>query len=90
VARSARCRGASRRSTIPVAMIARPSRIPLSQWVLLPLAWLLGDIVFWYLFAARINAFGHSRGSRHFLSCWGHQLAGPCASAISILSALSS
>jgi Na+/proline symporter len=29
------------------------------QWVMLPLAWFLGDLVFWRYFPARINAFGH-------------------------------
>ena len=28
------------------------------QWVLLPISWLLGDLVFWYLFPARINEVG--------------------------------
>src|SRR5688500_18368267 len=29
-----------------------------ARWLLLPLAWLLGDIVFWLVFPARINALG--------------------------------
>lgn len=28
------------------------------HWIMLPLSWLLGDMLFWYLFPARINDFG--------------------------------
>lgn len=33
------------------------------QWLLLPLAWLLGDLIFWQFFPHRINAFGHRTGA---------------------------
>src|SRR5205085_4335420 len=28
------------------------------QWLMLPLSWLLGDAIFWWLFPQRINALG--------------------------------
>lgn len=34
------------------------------QWLLLPLAWLIGDIVFWTFFPKRINEFGERVGAR--------------------------
>jgi Na+/proline symporter len=33
------------------------------HWVMLPLAWFLGDLVFWGLFPRRINAYGHGLGA---------------------------
>jgi sodium/proline symporter len=33
------------------------------HWVMLPLAWFLGDLVFWGLFPRRINAFGQAMGA---------------------------
>ncbi len=34
-----------------------------AQWLLLPLAWLLGDVLFWLVFPKRINATGRSIGA---------------------------
>lgn len=34
------------------------------QWLLLPLAWLIGDIVFWTFFPKRINEYGERVGAR--------------------------
>lgn len=34
-----------------------------TQWVMLPIAWFLGDLVFWKFFPARINALGHRTGA---------------------------
>lgn len=33
------------------------------QWLLLPLSWLLGDVIFWSFFPQRINAFGRAVGA---------------------------
>lgn len=35
-----------------------------AQWLLLPLAWLVGDTLFWAVFPGRINAFGQRVGAR--------------------------
>lgn len=58
------------------------------QWVLLPLSWLLGDLVFWRFFPARINAFGHLSRATTLSEMLKHGLSGPLASAVSVLSAL--
>ncbi len=34
------------------------------QWLLLPIAWLIGDLVFWRLFPARLNEYGTRIGAR--------------------------
>ena len=34
-----------------------------AQWLLLPLAWLLGDLVFWRFFPRRLNAYGRETGA---------------------------
>jgi sodium/proline symporter len=34
-----------------------------AQWIMLPLAWLLGDIVFWSIFPAKINRVGREAGA---------------------------
>jgi Na+/proline symporter len=34
------------------------------QWVMLPLSWLLGDLIFWKWFPSRINKYGHQTSAR--------------------------
>lgn len=58
------------------------------QWMLLPLSWLLGDLIFWHFFPARINAFGHETRATTLSEMLKSGLSGPLASAVSILSAL--
>jgi len=51
-------------------------------WMLLPISWLLGDLVFWYLFPARINRLGRESKATTLseLLCAG--LKGPSATAL--------
>ena len=35
-----------------------------AQWLLLPLAWLVGDVIFWTIFPGRINTLGRKIGAR--------------------------
>lgn len=58
------------------------------QWLMLPISWLLGDLVFWHFFPARINAFGHASNATTLSEMLKSGLKGPMASAVSILSAL--
>ncbi|TAN20714.1 MAG: hypothetical protein EPN33_14390 [Acidobacteria bacterium] len=46
-----------------------------AHWVLLPLAWLLGDIVFWVFFPHRINAAGRSIGAKTITDLITHGLS---------------
>jgi Na+/proline symporter len=55
------------------------------QWVLLPISWLLGDIVFWYLFPARINEFGHKSRVTTLSELITFELSGPIASSIAVV-----
>lgn len=58
------------------------------QWVLLPISWLLGDLVFWHFFPARINAFGHVSKATTLSEMLKNGLSGQLASVVSVLSAL--
>ncbi|MGP0104051.1 sodium:solute symporter family transporter [Rhodoblastus sp.] len=58
------------------------------QWVLLPLSWLLGDLVFWYFFPARINRFGRDSRATTLSQMLVHGLSGRAASAVGVLCAL--
>jgi sodium/proline symporter len=58
------------------------------QWLLLPLAWLLGDIVFWSLFPQRINAVGRKSRATTLSELLTAELDGPMASAAAVLTAL--
>lgn len=58
------------------------------QWVLLPISWLLGDLVFWYLFPARINALGHESKATTLSELLRYGLTGPLASSVAVLSAI--
>lgn len=58
-----------------------------AQWILLPLAWLLGDIVFWTFFPSRINAFGKRAKATTLSEILSHNLQGPLASVMALLCA---
>ncbi len=58
------------------------------RWVLLPISWLLGDIVFWYLFPARINEFGRESRATTLSELITYKLSGPVASAVGALCGL--
>jgi sodium/proline symporter len=58
------------------------------QWVMLPLAWLLGDIIFWRFFPAKINEFGRVSGATTISEILTHGQTGPWAKALSVLTAL--
>jgi Na+/proline symporter len=43
-------------------------------WVLLPLSWLVGDLVFWHFFPHKITSYGHKSGSTTLRDIVSHQL----------------
>ena len=49
------------------------------QWLLLPLGWLMGDILFWRFFPQRINAFGHATSANTISQMIGHGHEGQTA-----------
>jgi Na+/proline symporter len=59
-----------------------------AYWLLLPLGWLLGDAVFWYVFPARLNALGRKSGANTLtrLVTWG--LEGRLAGILTVLLSL--
>lgn len=58
------------------------------QWILLPLSWLLGDLLFWYVFPARINNLGRESQATTLSELLTHKLSGRAASAVAVLCAL--
>jgi sodium/proline symporter len=58
------------------------------QWVLLPLSWMLGDLLFWYVFPARINAVGRESRATTLSELLTHGLKGRIGVAIALLTAL--
>jgi len=58
------------------------------QWIFLPIAWLLGDLIFWRYFPQRINAFGHRTRVNTISEILSNGLSGTAAIFVSILSAL--
>lgn len=57
-------------------------------WVLLPLAWLLGDIVFWSVFPARLNDYGRRSRATTLSELLTHGAQGPQAAVLGKLCAL--
>ncbi len=55
------------------------------QWVMFPIAWLLGDLVFWRWFPQRITAVGHHSGAVTISELLRYGLSGRWASSISVL-----
>jgi len=55
------------------------------QWLFLPIAWLLGDIVFWYFFPSRINAVGRSSQATTLSEMLVHGLTGKTAKVASVI-----
>lgn len=58
------------------------------QWIMLPISWLLGDLLFWRIFPARINAFGHDNKVTTLSEMLKSGLTGRMASVVAILSAI--
>jgi len=57
------------------------------QWILLPLSWLLGDLLFWYVFPARVNAYGRESRATTLSELLTHKLSGRAATAVAVLTA---
>lgn len=55
------------------------------QWLFLPLAWLFGDIVFWYFFPSRINVAGRQTGATTLSELLSHGVSGWYATLASIV-----
>ena len=58
------------------------------QWMFLPLAWLIGDLVFWHLFPARINAYGRASGATTLSQVITSGLEGRGARWVAVITAL--
>lgn len=58
------------------------------QWLMLPISWLLGDLVFWHFFPARINAYGHHSQATTLSEMLKSGLSGRLAEVVSTLSAI--
>lgn len=58
------------------------------QWLMLPISWLLGDLVFWRLFPERINAFGHRSKATTLSEMLKSGLTGRLVPVVSTLSAV--
>jgi len=58
------------------------------QWLLLPLSWLIGDLVFWRLFPQRINNFGRKNNAVTLTEILRSGLSNGWSRAISIVSAI--
>lgn len=58
------------------------------HWVMLPISWFLGDLVFWQWFPERINAFGHRSGAITISGMLGYGLRGRWAKALSLTTAV--
>ena len=58
------------------------------QWMFLPLSWLIGDLVFWHFFPARINAYGRASGATTLSEVITYGLAGRGARVVAVLSAI--
>lgn len=59
-----------------------------AQWIVLPLAWLLGDVVFWWLFPARINELGRESSARTLTDLVVYGLEGTPRGFLKVLSAV--
>jgi sodium/proline symporter len=57
------------------------------QWMFLPLSWLLGDLVFWHFFPARLNAYGRESGATTLSELITHGLQGRGARVVAVISA---
>ena len=55
------------------------------HWVLLPLSWLIGDVVFWSLFPGRLNAFGRASQATTLSELLTRGLVGRGAAAVAVL-----
>lgn len=58
------------------------------QWMSLPLSWLVGDLVFWHLFPARINAYGRASGATTLSQVITHGLEGRGARWVAVITAI--
>nr|VFJ70240.1 MAG: Na+/proline symporter [Candidatus Kentron sp. FM]VFJ70786.1 MAG: Na+/proline symporter [Candidatus Kentron sp. FM]VFK18563.1 MAG: Na+/proline symporter [Candidatus Kentron sp. FM] len=58
------------------------------QWIVFPIAWFLGDLIFWRWFPKRINAFGHKSGAITISEMLRYGLTGRWAKAVSLLAAV--
>ena len=58
------------------------------QWMFLPLSWLLGDLIFWRLFPARINAYGRASGATTVSELIAHDLQGRGSRFVAAMSAV--
>ncbi|AVT81419.1 sodium:solute symporter family transporter [Rhodopseudomonas palustris] len=58
------------------------------QWVMLPISWLLGDVIFWSIFPARINEYGHRTEATTLSEVLTATLSGFGTKIVAILSAV--
>jgi sodium/proline symporter len=58
------------------------------QWLMLPLSWLLGDLVFWHFFPKKINQFGRSSQATTLSEMLVSGLSGKTAKLVCVLSAV--
>lgn len=58
------------------------------QWVMLPIAWLLGDLIFWSLFPSRLNKVAKSSMATTLSELLAYGLSGPTAKAVKILTSI--
>jgi sodium/proline symporter len=58
------------------------------QWIFLPISWLLGDIVFWSVFPARLNQLGREANAQTLSELLTYKLSGRISNVLSIVAAL--
>lgn len=59
-----------------------------AQWVMLPVAWMLGDIIFWALFPHRINRAGQRTRAATMTDVVAHGLSGSSRRAVKTVTAI--
>lgn len=58
------------------------------QWLMLPISWLLGDLIFWRIFPKKINEFGRKCQATTLSEMLTSGMTGPTAKLVAVLSAL--
>jgi Na+/proline symporter len=58
------------------------------QWVMLPISWFVGDLIFWAIFPERINAFGHESRATTLSEMLAFKLSGKWGAVVAILAAM--
>ena len=58
-----------------------------TRWLLMPLGWLIGDLIYWHFFPARLNAFGRTSQATTLSQLLSHGLSGKTAKLLGMLCA---